>query len=175
MSWIQTYTGKKFHPLAPDPSTIDIRDIAHSLAMQCRFNGHCSAFYSVADHCVRVSRILPPGLQLAGLLHDAAEAYVSDIPRPVKAQLPAFAEAEDRLLEVIFRHFGLAWPVADEVWAADVTLLVTEGRDLMCAPPEPWGIEGTPLAERIVPLSPAEAERAFLARFRELHVACPSR
>lgn len=168
MSWIQTYTGKKFHPLEPRAEEIDIRDIAHSLAMQCRFNGHCSTFYSVADHSVRVSCVLPPELQLAGLLHDAAEAYVSDIPRPVKARLPSFSEAEDRLLEVIFRHFGLAWPVAEEVWEADVRLLVTEGRDLMCAPPEPWGIEATPLEGRIVPLSAGEAERAFLSRFREL-------
>ncbi len=165
MSWIQTYTGRKFYPLDPRAEDIDIQDIAHSLAMQCRFNGHCREFYSVAEHSVRVSRILPAELQLAGLLHDAAEAYVSDLPRPVKAQLPAFSAAEDRLLEVIFRKFRVTWPVADEVWLADNTLLVTEGRDLMHAPPEPWGIDGTPLKERIVPVTAAEAERMFLDRF----------
>ncbi|MFG0247924.1 MAG: phosphohydrolase, partial [Phycisphaeraceae bacterium JB051] len=80
MSWIQTYTGKAFYPLREDPGIIDIRDIAHALSLQCRFNGHCSDFYSVAQHSVHVSEVVPQAFALWGLLHDAAEAYMSDLP-----------------------------------------------------------------------------------------------
>lgn len=173
MSWIQTYTGKKFFPLAPRPDNIDIRDIAHSLSLQCRFNGHCQSFYSVADHSVRVAAVLPPPLQLAGLLHDAAEAYVGDLPRPVKQQLPTFADAEDSLLKAIFTHFGLPWPVPVEVWHADDKLLATELRDLMCPAPEPWTLDATPLPGPVIPLSPADAEAVFLRTFHELSNARP--
>ncbi|HZZ43865.1 MAG TPA: hypothetical protein VFE58_13090 [Tepidisphaeraceae bacterium] len=165
MSWLQTFTGKKFFPLSPRPADIDIRDIAHSLSLQCRFNGHCSAFYSVADHSLRVAAILPPQLQLAGLLHDAAEAYLSDLPRPVKQQLPDFCSAEDRLLEIIFTHFHLSWPIPPEVWHADETLLATESRDLMTTPPESWNLAASPLLEKITPITPTEAESQFLSRF----------
>ena len=101
MSWIQTYTGRKFFPLTDEPGEIDLRDIAHSLALQCRFNGHCRQFYSVAEHSVRVSHILPDEEAAWGLLHDAAEAYVSDLPRPLKLTVPDFRAAEDRLLRQI--------------------------------------------------------------------------
>ena len=169
MSWIQTFTGRKFSPLDPRPETIDILDIAHSLSMQCRFNGHCRTFYSVAEHAVRVSRLLE-GHELAlwGLLHDAAEAYVGDLPRPVKAQMPLFSDVEDRLLEVIVDHFGLKWPMPEPVRRADDALLMTECRDLMCPVPEPWRIEAEPLAEQIEPVSASRAKVLFLDRFHEL-------
>lgn len=169
MSWIQTYTGKKFFPLAPVVADIDIRDIAHSLALQCRFNGHSPMFYSVAEHSVRVSLAVEPDLALWGLLHDAAEAYISDVPRPVKAQMPEFSRIEDRLLCAIAKRFGLLWPVPEEIWATDLTLLATEARDLMGAPPEPWSISATPLPERIVPVNARRAEAMFLDRFHELY------
>ena len=79
-SWLQTYTGIQFWPLDPRPEEIDIQDIAHALSLLCRFNGHCQRFYSVAEHSVHVSTILAPEFGLWGLLHDAAEAYLSDIP-----------------------------------------------------------------------------------------------
>jgi hypothetical protein len=172
MSWIQTFSGKKFSPLAPRAADIDIVDIAHSLSMQCRFNGHCRTFYSVAEHAVRVSRV-PRSRehQFWGLLHDAAEAYVGDLPRPVKAQVPRFSEVEDRLLEVIVLHFGLAWPMPEEVRLADDTLLMTECRDLMCPVPEPWRIEAPPLPETIEPVGAEHAEQMFLLRFQELRDA----
>lgn len=167
-NWIQTYSGRKFYPLSPRVGDIFIEDIAHSLSMLCRFNGHSRIFYSVAEHSVRVSKILPPNLQLWGLLHDSAEAYLSDIPRPLKKNFREFREVEDALLEVIARRFGLSWPMPAEVVEADNRLLATEARDLMAPHPEPWNLPFPPLAERIVPLGPAEAEAAFLARFREL-------
>jgi hypothetical protein len=165
---ILTFTNRWFAPLEPNPDDIDVRDIAHSLSLLCRFNGHCRQFYSVAEHSVRVSRALPAQHALWGLLHDAAEAYLSDIPRPVKRRLPGFNRMEDDLLAVILPRFGLAMPMPPEVLHADNVLLCTEMRDLM-APGVPWRELGaTPLEARVVPMGPEEAERAFLARFEAL-------
>ncbi len=168
MDWIQTWTGKAFRPLRPDPASIDIRDIAHSLSLLCRFNGHCHRFYSVAQHSVIVSHVVPPEHALWGLLHDAAEAYVSDLPRPVKRQVPDFVSFEDRLLEVIMHRFELPWPMPPAVKRADDILLATEQRDLMVDPPQPWGLPADPLPAPILPLPAPEAEAAFLARFHQL-------
>ena len=168
MSWIQTYTGKQFYPGDPRPEDIDIIDIAHALSHQCRFNGHCLRFYSVAEHSVRVSRILPADLSLWGLLHDAAEAYMADLPRPVKAQFPEFRDLEDQLLHRIVDHYGLPWPMPQAVHEADNTLLATEARDLMAPPPAPWNLDAEPIDETIQPLSQEAAKAAFLERFEEL-------
>lgn len=168
MIWIQTYTGKAFDPLHPEAEALDVVDVAHSLALQCRFNGHCRVFYSVAEHSVRVSLAVPPGLALWGLLHDATEAYVGDLPRPIKHRLPDYQAAEERLMRLVAERFGLVWPMPPEVVEADTRLLATEARDLMAPPPAPWGIGVGPLPERIVPWPAEEAERAFLARYAEL-------
>jgi len=169
MDWIQTFGGGTFHPVAPREEEVDLRDIAHSLSLLCRFNGHCLRFYSVAEHSVRVSRLLPPGLRLWGLLHDAGEAYLTDLPRPVKGQMPRFREIEDGILEVIARVFGLSWPMPPEVHAADNTMLATEARDLMAPHPADWGLGVAPLPARITsPLGPEDAERLFLETFREI-------
>jgi hypothetical protein len=168
MTWIQTYTGKRFQPQDPRSDDFDIRDIAHSLSLQCRFNGHCRVFYSVADHSVRVSEICPPDAALWGLLHDLGEAYVGDLPRPVKALLPSFEAIEMELLRAASKAFELCWPVPEAVKVADDTLLATEARDLMVDPPEPWPLTQDPLDRRIEPLSAREAEREFLGRFELL-------
>lgn len=170
MSWIQTYSGKQFWPLDPRSEDLDIRDIAHSLSLQCRFNGHCSEFYSVAEHSVRVAGQLSEELALWGLLHDAAEAYLGDLTRPLKRQDQAqwFNDAEDRLLAVIAETYGLAWPMPQAVRAADDVLLVTEARDLMVTPPADWHLDAEPLSEPIEPLAPAAAEALFLAQYEAL-------
>lgn len=172
MSWIQTYTGKAFFPLEDHPGVIDIRDIAHALSMQCRFNGHCRAFYSVAQHSVHVSQVVPPEFALWGLLHDAAEAYLSDMPRPVKQQMPAFSELENKLLETILNQHGLEMHpdgMPPEVRLADERLLMTEARDLMEKPPMDWQIPAQPLDDlQIKPLQPADAEALFLRRYAEM-------
>lgn len=169
MSWIQTYTGKQFFPLEARSADIDIADIAHALSLQCRFNGHCRCFYSVAEHSVRVSRAVPASHARWGLLHDAGEAYLSDLPRPIKLELPAFSAFEGRLLEVVAERFGLPWPMPPEVLDADNRLLVTEARDLMGPPPASWGMERiAPYVEPIEPWSPPTAEQRFLDRFGEL-------
>ncbi len=110
MSYITTYTGKHFDPIEIDAELIDIRDIAHALSLLCRANGHLRHFYSVAQHCVNCcreaeARGYSEKLQLACLLHDAAEAYLSDVTRPVKALLPEYQAVEDRLLDVIWEKY----------------------------------------------------------------------
>jgi 5'-deoxynucleotidase YfbR-like HD superfamily hydrolase len=168
MSWIQTFTGRRFLPRAPRPDDFDIRDVAHSLSLLCRFNGHCRVFYSVAEHSVRVSRVCPADAALWGLLHDLGEAYIGDLPRPIKPMFAAFEEVEARLLQTAAEAFNLPWPMPPSVRRADDVLLATEARDLMAEPPEPWGHREAPLPERITPLSPGDAERAFMERFEEL-------
>ena len=171
-SWIQTFTGRKLFPLDPDPDALDVRDIAHALSLHCRFNGHCRVFYSVAEHSVRVSRQLTDADALWGLLHDASEAYLSDVPKPLKKDLPEYQGAEKHLMRVIAERFGLTWPIPNAVHEADMVLLMTERRDLVGEPVDDWGIDAAPLTERIEPLSPLDAEEAFLARYAEL--ASPS-
>ncbi len=110
MSYITTYTGKHFDPTAPDESLFDVRDVAHALSLTCRGNGHVKTFFSVGQHCVNcareaVQRGFSGRVVLACLLHDASEAYMSDVPRPFKHALPSYVEAEERLLEMIYEHF----------------------------------------------------------------------
>ena len=169
--WIQTHTGRQFFPLEPEEGDINIVDIAHALAQQCRFSGHTSVFYSIAEHSVRAAGLLPAPLALWGLLHDASEAYLVDIPRPLKC-MPEFAgyrEAEARLQSMIYRKYGLIGDPPPELKAADDTLVLTEGRDLLGLQVAPWGIAGRPLAEPILyPWTPDEAEGAFDRVFSEL-------
>lgn len=108
--YIITYTGVKFTPLQPKEEQIRIEDIAHALSMLCRANGHYREFYSVASHCVTCyqeakARGYSKKVQLGCLLHDAAEAYLADVTRPVKKHMPVFSEVEDRLLTIIFQRF----------------------------------------------------------------------
>ena len=169
MSWIQTYTGKAIYPLSDEPGEIDIRDIAHALSLQCRFNGHCKVFYSVAQHSVHVSEVVPTEFALWGLMHDAAEAYLSDLPRPVKGQMPQFSELEDKLLGYILAEYDLFLPMPAEVKLADEQLLMTEARDLMLLPPMNWLIPVDALDDlHIQPMSPTQAEQAFLQRYDQL-------
>lgn len=110
---ITTYTKLDMDPMAPRPEDIRLEDIAHALSLMTRANGHIRHFYSVAQHCISCAREAAargwsPRLQLACLLHDASEAYLSDITRPVKIHLPEYKLAEAALQDVIFAHFGLS-------------------------------------------------------------------
>jgi len=101
---VETYSGQGFDVLNPNPTDIHLNDVAAALSHVCRFGGHCRQFYSVAQHSIHVSRELPddkPRLQMLGLPHDAAEAYVGDIPRPLKAEHDAFERIEERVLEAV--------------------------------------------------------------------------
>lgn len=110
MSCITTYTGKHFDPTNPDSSLFDVRDIAHALSLTCRGNGHVKTFFSVASHCINCAteaelRGYSPRVCLACLIHDASEAYMSDVPRPFKHALPEYVKSEEKLLDMIYRHF----------------------------------------------------------------------
>ncbi len=170
-AWIETFSGRRFYPLDPRAKDICVEDIAHALSMLCRFTGHVKTFYSVAEHCVRVSRTCDADDALYGLLHDASEAYIADMSRPLKYSLDmkAYRDAERHIMLAVTEHFGLPSAEPASIKLADNILLVTEKRDLMPESPE-WAAfaEFKPLATKIVPWSPARAEREFLNRFDEL-------
>ena len=169
-SSITTFSGIRFWPLLPNPADILIADIAHALAHQCRFGGHASKFYSVAEHSVHVSRICPVQDTLWGLLHDASEAYLVDLPRPLKL-LPEFAvyrEAERRLQRAVAVRFGLPPDQPASVTEADDTMLWIEAHSLLGSMPFEAVRDTRPPFEITEPLLPGEAERLFLKRFKEL-------
>lgn len=128
MTWILTSTGRRVDFADPSPDTIDIIDIANGLSKQCRFSGQCRAHYSVAQHCVLVSAIVPRHAAMAALLHDAAEAYMHDMPSPLKQMLPEFQTIERRLQDAILAHFGVQSSDDDRQAIAhtDLVLLATE-------------------------------------------------
>lgn len=141
MSEIMTYTKKMFDPLHPKAELIDITDIAHALSMLCRANGHFKSFYSVAQHSINCmqeakARGYSERLQLACLLHDASEAYLSDITRPVKAELPLYKEIEGPLQDMIWNKW-LAEPLSAQelvqVFEIDDVILAHEFLHLMDA------------------------------------------
>lgn len=169
---MQLHSGRLFPVLNPSPADIQIGDIAASLSKLCRFGGHCRQFYSVAQHCVHVSEMVPEQDALWGLFHDAAEAYIGDITRPMKIALQQVAPGvvravETRILMAVAERFDLPWPMPSAVHVADNLALATERRDLM-APGEAWPGLPPPATARIVPQSPKDAEDAFLFRFLEL-------
>ena len=166
--WIATYTGKKFHYLDPQPDEIDIVDIAHALSLTCRFSGQCREFYSVAQHSYLMTSLVPDEYKLHALLHDASEAYLPDLPRPEKAELPKFKEMENIILEAVYRKFTPIYQQGIiEVKNADNIMLASEARALMsntdgwAALPEPSGVP-------IIPVAPQVAEGYFLYHFNML-------
>lgn len=169
--YIATYTGLAFWPLEPEVDDIRIEDIAHSLALQCRWNGHCKSFYSVAEHSVRVSWVVPPEDAPWGLMHDAGESLLSDWPRPLKRSGdagPHFLRYEHQLMNAMCKRFGLPEKEPASVKIADNVLLLTEQRDLVGPQIVPWPESAERLPEKIVPWPWDVAEIRFLQRFREL-------
>ena len=142
-NWMQTHGGRRFTPFAPTVSDIEIGDIAHSLSMQCRFNGHISEFYSVASHSCRVHDLCSREAKVWGLLHDAAEAYVSDIVSPLKAGLPDFRGVEATVEAAIIERFGISLnsDIIAEVKYWDMHCAFEEGERLLAKPEmlEDWG------------------------------------
>lgn len=141
MSEIMTHSHKMFDPLHPDTGLIDINDIAHALSMLCRANGHFKSFYSVCQHSINCAkeaeaRGYSRRVQLACLLHDASEAYLSDVTRPVKAELPRYLEIEEPLQDCIWAKF-LDQPLSpaeyDQVFEIDDAILAHEFINLMDA------------------------------------------
>ncbi len=165
-AWMMTYTGKKFHFLDPQPDEIDIVDIAHHLSLLCRFTGACKYFYSVAEHSVRVAGIVRQHLKLSALLHDAAEAYINDISRPVK-HTHKLDKTEKIVMDAIVERYKIT-PYAREIEKADDILVATEARDLM-ADPDAWFYTPEPLEGKIDPWTSPYAEEVFLRAFNSLY------
>lgn len=176
--WIQTFTGIKFFPLDPKLDDIHIVDIAHSLSKQCRFNGHTNRFYSVAEHSVlMVRRFLSrstPEAKLTALLHDASEAYLSDIPRPLK-HLPEFAfyrEAENQLQEMIWMRFGVPNYGQPNFMVKDLDqrMLYAEALDLMSPLHPDFYIGKDPERINLAYWSPDDANHEFINEFNRISV-----
>ncbi len=165
--YISTYLGNRFYPLERRIDTIDIEDIAQGLAYQCRFNGQTSNFYSVAQHSLLVAKLLPVHRRKAALLHDAAEAYLGDMVKPLKRLLPEYSEIEDAVTRLIADRFDVDFADYHEIKQADLIALATEKRDLMPNSTENWSyLTGVvPLDERIVPIDPLQAKSEYLYQF----------
>lgn len=172
--WMQTFTGRCMYPLDPRPDEITIEDIAHHLSLLCRYNGATRRMLSVAEHSVLVSLNVPRDHALEGLLHDASEAYLADVIRPLK-KAPQFAasgypEHEARLMAVIFEKFGVhSTPEsAAAVKEIDDRIIHDEAAALMATPEQRWNDRGAPLGITVLGVPPDQAEEMFLARFEDL-------
>jgi len=174
--YLQTVSGRWVNPFDPDPAQLDPGDIARALANQCRFGGHCRTFYSVAQHSVIVSELVEqrggdPEDVFAALMHDASEAYLGDMPHPLKhrSELGAAFKAAEADLERAIRDRFRIRPDVALIKPADRALLATERRAFSAETwhwPELEGVE--PLDIELTAWSPDEAARAFAARYAEL-------
>ena len=165
--WIRTFTGRKVYLTDPKMGDIDIRDIAHALANQCRFAGHTRKFYSIAEHSVHCSWFFASGEDaLWGLLHDASEAYLGDVSKPLKRLLPEYRAIEDQWMAVIRDTFSLSFSLPADLEEVDTEVLVREAKELL------WDIGEWATTEpadiQIQCWEPEEAERQFLTRGEEL-------
>jgi 5'-deoxynucleotidase YfbR-like HD superfamily hydrolase len=171
MSYIQTLSGKKFDYLNSTADDVEIEDIATALSHICRFSGHLPEFYSVAQHSVLCSQLVPPEFAFEALLHDAAEAYCQDLPAPLKALLPDYQRIETLVDELIRDKFNIGREMSSVVKYADLVMLATERRDLEIDDGSVWPcLEGIPASDliQIVPLRPGQAYGLFINRFNEL-------
>lgn len=168
-NWYETASGKHINPLKPDPTRIDICDIAHALSHICRFGGHSSCFYSVAQHSVLVSGFVSPENALLGLMHDAAEAYLGDVVRPLKRGLGKYSELETRWEDAIFSTFGINGNHT-EVKEADNHVLSLEVKAFVRSRGKDWPDFRSPKMKHkiIIPWTPEFARKKFLERWCEL-------
>ena len=167
--WIETSKGNRFDYATPENYKFNTDEIAHALSQLCRFTGHTKEFYSVAQHSIMVSNLLPYNLRLLGLLHDAAEAFIGDINAPLKQLLPQVKELENRIQAAIYKQYGVAYTAeaAAMVKEADIMMLLTEKRDLMPGgmPVDKWGDwvkQYKPIRCRIEPWTPEYARDRFI-------------
>jgi hypothetical protein len=170
-AWIQTWTGKKFYPQNPTAESICIQDIANALANQCRFTGHTSVHYSVAQHCVLVSYLCNPEHALQGLLHDASEAYLVDVASPIKRlpEMAGYRELEKKVQNAIYRKFNLPEEEPKDVKRADLIMLSLESQSFMSPLHPDWKMPFNIPTLKIEALSADEAFMLFTGRFHELY------
>lgn len=167
---ILLYSGRYFDFEDPEGSIFDISDIARGLSHICRFGGQCPRFYCVAEHSVYVSQIVPAEHALAGLLHDAAEAFVGDMPKPLKVMCPDYVAIEKRIERAVLDRFGVSLPLDPSIKEADIRMLATEQAQLM-GNRDDWDYtRGRAVVEGldIVGLAPNDAFNLFIDRFEVL-------
>lgn len=171
-NYIQTYAGHRFHPFDSTRQPICIQDIAHALSNICRFTGHTREFYSVAQHSVLCSLKASPEAALYALMHDASEAYLGDVAKPIKncEEMDFYERAEMHIMYEVVKRFSINFSclIRKEVKEIDCRMLFTEKRDLLPHNLN-WGYELEPYTECIYPLQPKEAKLLFLKRFAELY------
>lgn len=156
---IRTYTGIYMNVFEPTIDMICIEDIAHALSNLCRFGGHTPEFYSVAQHSFLCASITPPHLKLEALLHDASEAYLMDIPSPIKSKLSNYRDIEHRLMLLISEKFQFEYPISRSVKIVDKEVLELEWKQLVLK---------EPLVENFVCWTPGYSKRRFLETFTEI-------
>ncbi len=175
MPYITTYTGKHFDPTAPDIELIDIRDIAHSLSMTCRGNGHVNRFFSVGQHCLNcakeaIARGHSKRIAMALLIHDGSEAYMSDVPRPFKQTLEGYKQAEEHMLSLVYKKFMGSEPTYEEqkiIKEIDDDMLYFDLRELLGeVTPGAEPKVNIPICYDFVPFE--QVEREFLELFESL-------
>ena len=178
--WFMVSTGRKFYILNPRVEDVDIRDIAHSLSLICRYGGHCREHYSVGQHSLycsarAVELEADPLLQMHVLLHDAAECYLGDIVRPYKETLPSFSKLEDETMTVIYEALNLQLPTLEDekfIKRVDNEVLLAERRDIVNHANIPWNIPAVAWGKPIQPVPDQKlVERLFLSRYTFLR-AC---
>ena len=162
-------SGQYFNFERPDECEFDIEDIACGLANTCRFGGQCPEFYSVAEHSVYVSMLVPEELRWFGLMHDAAEAFIGDMPKPLKEMLPDYKAVEARVEAAVADRFGLPHKMPPEIKRADIIMLRTEQQQLMRNHDTwHWTFGFEPAELTIQRLSPADAKVFFLNAVRTI-------
>lgn len=171
MKFIATLSGQHIDYSDIRPEHIAIEDIAVALSHQCRFAGHVPEFYSVAQHVVLCSQLVPAEFALEALLHDAAEAYCLDLPSPLKRLLPDYKAIENRIDCAIRQRFNLPMTPSKVIKEVDLVILATERRDLNLDIDSDWPMLAgiSPTTQLTVnPLIPRQAQALFLSRFQEL-------
>ena len=176
--WITTYTGKKFPVKQPRPFDINGTDIAHGLSLTCRFGGQIREFYSVAQHSMLVTSLLPEKIAAYGFLHDASEAYLCDIPGPIKGlpEMEGYKELEKRYMKTIYTAFSMREPseaILRLVKKADALVLRNEAKYFGILNSE-WNVydmEDVDLLSRC--WSPKEAEIRFMTAYDDVFTGEP--
>lgn len=172
--WMEMCDGSEFWPTDPRPWDFDIEVIAEHLSKNARFNGAThDCFYSVAQHCVHVSLLVPPACAMGALLHDAWEAISSDVIRPIKNDpvMEGFRHLERRGEQALADRFGIEYPWCPEIRLADNIALATEKRDLMAPTKRAWHPLPDPDPTTIQPLEWRDARSLYLARYSEIERA----
>jgi uncharacterized protein len=167
--YLSLNNGKRLDLSNPDPAMMGIDIISGALSKLCRFSGQINEFYSVAQHSVLVSHLVPPHLAFAGLMHDATEAFCADLPKPIKQLLHGYEEIEQRIWAALCNRYSLPLELPVEVHVADQIAVITEARDLqsnndwMC-----WYPHLTPNKGKVIPWDHDKAAFMFINHYRAL-------